>query len=527
MKRIVISILGWMACGLVLAQMSHHESIRKIETVLYYIENGYVDTVDPGKLAEKAIVGMLESLDPHSVYIPKEEVQAMNEPLEGNFEGIGIEFQILQDTVMVVHPIIGGPSEILGIRAGDKIIKVNDTVFAGIKLTNRDVVKKLRGPKGTKVKVSIMRAGNPELIDFVITRDKIPIYSVDAAYMIDKKTGYVKISRFAKETDKEFREAMEKLKKQGLENLILDLQGNGGGYLNTAVQLADEFLDNNKLIVYTLGAHHPKEEYKAINKGVFEKGKLVVLIDEGSASASEIVSGAIQDWDRGLIVGRRSFGKGLVQRPYALADGSFIRLTTGRYYTPTGRSIQKPYDENINKYRSEIYERMKSGELNDSDKIKLPDSLKFKTPAGRVVYGGGGIVPDVFVPIDTSGYSKYYSDLVRKGILNDFVLNYIDKKREELLKSYPDMQTFKSNADMAPIQKELYKFAEEKKLEPNQDQMKISDRWIAMQLKANIARHLYGNYAYFYIINDLNPIYLKGVEVVNSKLFDEMKLSYK
>jgi carboxyl-terminal processing protease len=345
--------------------------------------------------------------------------------------------------------------------------------------------------------------------------------------MIDKKTGYVKISRFAKETDKEFREAMEKLKKQGLENLILDLQGNGGGYLNTAVQLADEFLDNNKLIVYTLGVHHPKEEYKAINKGVFEKGKLVVLIDEGSASASEIVSGAIQDWDRGLIVGRRSFGKGLVQRPYALADGSFIRLTTGRYYTPTGRSIQKPYDENINKYRSEIYERMKSGELNDSDKIKLPDSLKFKTPAGRVVYGGGGIVPDVFVPIDTSGYSKYYSDLVRKGILNDFVLNYIDKKREELLKSYPDMQSFKSNADLAPIQKELYKFAEEKKLEPNQDQMKISDRWIAMQLKANLARHLYGNYAYFYIINDLNPIYLKGVEVVNSKLFDEMKLSYK
>lgn len=509
------------------AQINHNEAVRKIETVLYYIQNAYVDTVQISKLAETAIVSILEELDPHSIYIPKEEVQAMNEPLEGNFEGIGIQFQIFQDTILVLSTILGGPSEQVGIRAGDKIVRVNDTLVAGVKITNREVMKKLRGPKGTKVKVSVLRSGESDLLDFVITRDKIPIYSIDASYMIDKKTGYIKLSRFAKDSDKEFKDAVAQLKKEGMENLILDLQGNGGGYLNTAVELADEFLGDNKLIVYTEGVHQRREDYRAMKSGVFEKGKLIILVDEGSASASEIVSGAIQDWDRGLIVGRRTFGKGLVQKPYVLSDGSFIRLTTARYYTPTGRSIQKPYDKGTTTYRKEIFQRYQSGELSDSEKVHLPDSLKFKTPAGRMVLGGGGILPDVFVPIDTSMYSDYYATLIRKGILNDFSLMLLDKNREKWLAQYPTMKEFKQLFSDTSFFSNLIAYAISREVKQDEEQIRRSERLIQIQLKAMLARNLYGITAYFYIFNELNPVYRKGVELINSEIFKEMKLTNK
>ncbi|HEX4886930.1 MAG TPA: S41 family peptidase [Luteibaculaceae bacterium] len=500
--------------------------LEKFNTLLFQIDRFYTDSVNARKLVDAAIVKVLEDLDPHSVYIPKEEIAAMNEPLQGNFDGIGVEFNIMRDTVFVVNPIPSGPSEKLGIKAGDKIVKVDGVNIAGIGIKNSDVPKKLRGPKGSQVKISIMRDGVSQLLDFNITRDKIPIFSLEASFMATPKTGYIKISRFAATTHDEFVKAVQELKKQGMENLILDLQGNGGGYLKAATDMADEFLSDNKLIVFTQGRSFPKEETKAQNKGNFEKGKLVILIDEGSASASEIVSGAVQDWDRGVLVGRRSFGKGLVQRPFPLPDGSQVRLTVQRYYTPSGRCIQKPYDEGSEAYHKEKYERYSNGELFSIDSIQMPDSLRFLTSLKRPVYGGGGILPDFFVPIDTGEGSAYFSAMIRSGALNQFSLDYLNKNRERLSGTYKDMVDFKKRFEVtAELENEMTNFCANEGIEFNEADFAKSRRWIHLRFKATLARNLYENSAFYYIINDLNESFEKGLEVIEGAEYARMKLA--
>jgi len=390
--------------------------------------------LDMPKLVDKAIVSTLKNLDPHSAYIPKKDVKRADEPLKGSFEGVGITFQLYHDTILVIAPVPGGPSDKVGIMAGDKIIKVNGKDAYGENITNQWVMKHLRGKKGTRVTVDIYRQGVKGLLDFTIIRDKIPLNSIDASFMLTKKTGYIKLNRFAKQSKEEFDKAIDSLKKEGLKNLIFDLRGNSGGYLGTAKNIADEFLSDGKLIVYTEGIHSPRQDLDATNQGAFEKGKLIVLINEGSASASEIVSGAMQDWDRAILLGRRSFGKGLVERPFQLPDGSVVRLTVAHYYTPSGRCIQKPYNKGVDEYYKDFAERMKHGELIHPDSIHFPDSLKYKTSHGRTVYGGGGIMPDIFVPWDSTRYDAMYSTLIRKGVFNAFVNDYLDKNRKHLLK---------------------------------------------------------------------------------------------
>jgi len=503
------------------------DGVRKLDALLTVINYAYVDEVKNEKLVEDAIVGMLEELDPHSVYIPEKELKAMNEPLEGNFEGIGIQFNILKDTLMVVFPIQGGPSEKLGIMAGDKIITIDEENVAGVGLTNSMVRDRLRGKKGTTVDVEIKRRGEKDPIPFTITRDKIPLYSVDAVYMATPEIGYIKVNRFARTTMDEFNKGMAELKEQGAEHMILDLRGNGGGYLQTAVLMADEFLDQGKLIVYTEGDKQKKEEYKATSRGAFEKGKLTILIDEGSASASEIVSGAVQDSDRGMIIGRRSFGKGLVQKSFPLTDGSAIRLTTARYYTPTGRSIQRPYNDGKDVYYKEISRRYNAGELVDRDSIDFPDSLKFYTPNGRMVYGGGGIMPDIFIPLDTSLNTDLNRSLMRRGVYNEFTLTYLDKNRKKLNKEYESLSSFKSNFDInEEFIDKFSSFAEKKNVEWTDSAYTESKKLVDTQLKALLARNLFDTSAYFEIINQLNDSYLEAINVIQSDQFEKAKLEY-
>lgn len=505
------------------------KTIDKFGTLLYYIEQMYVDSVDSEALVETAIKGMLEDLDPHSVYISSEEIQAANEPLNGNFEGIGIQFNLLRDTILVVSPISGGPSEKLGIRAGDQIITVDGENVAGKGINNQDVMRLLKGPKDTHVNVGIRRSGEKDLLDFEIVRDKIPIYSVDASYMINEDIGYIKVNRFARTTMTELREALVKLKSQGMNSLILDLQGNGGGLLNTAIDMADEFLSDNKMIVYTEGRSFPKDETYARREGTFEKGRLVVLIDEGSASASEIVSGAIQDWDRGLIVGRRSFGKGLVQRPLTLPDGSAVRLTVQKYYTPAGRCIQKSYEEGIEAYHREKYERFENGELSSLDNLDLPDSLKFYTNIKhRTVYGGGGILPDIFVPIDTSNSSGYFSSLLRKGITNQFALEYVNTNRDDLSKAYASSDDFVENYSISEeMNKDLIHYAEREGVEFVEEDWNTSKHAIDIRLKALIGRNLFDYTTFYRIINELSPSYRKAIQVLEDGTFEQAKLAHK
>lgn len=500
------------------AQEDDHEIAKhKMETAFEIISQAYVDKLDDNKIVEDGIKGIIKQLDPHSRYISAEKVKEENQKLASDFEGIGIQFNILDDTIMVISPIAGGPSEKLGILAGDKIIVIEEENVAGIGIENSGVRDRLLGPKGTLVKVSIKRRGMKRLIDFVITRDKIPLYSVDASYMVDDKTGYVKINRFASATVKEFRESIDQLKEEGLENLILDLTGNGGGYLFAAFELADEFLSTNKMIVYTEGNASPKRELNASPRGEFEKGKLVILIDEGSASASEIVTGAVQDWDRGLIIGRRSFGKGLVQKPFDLPDGSEIRLTIARYYTPTGRSIQKPYDEGRQSYYEETYNRYYQGELMGNDEADFPDSLKFYTPNNRIVYGGGGILPDIFVPLDTSQNSKYLTEVARKGILNQFALNYVDKHRNSLEKKYDSRMTFKSKFNAEVLITEFVKYAEDEGIPKDDKGLKTSKELLMTQIKALIGRNLWDFGTYYYLFNESRKDFNKAVEIINSE----------
>lgn len=501
---------------------------EKFKTLLTYISQFYVDSVMEDKLVEEAIVSMLEKLDPHSIYIPKEEVEATNAPLKGNFTGIGVRFQILKDTIMVVNTIPGGPSQKVGIREGDKIIKINGENVGGIGIRTDGVRDRLLGDKGTKVNVTIVRRGDKKPHEYTITRDKIPLFSIEASYMARPEIGYIKLSSFAETSMIEFRHAMDSLKQQGMKSLILDLQGNGGGYLHIAHQLCDEFIDGDKLLVYTEGRTFPRRDYTAGTTGSFEKGKLVVMIDESSASASEILSGAVQDWDRGLLVGRRSFGKGLVQKPVNLPDGSMVRITTQRYYTPSGRCIQKPYEEGLEAYHKEKYQRYLNGELTNADSIKIPDSLKFQTRISkREVYGGGGIIPDIFVALDTTYISDYYNDLIRKGIMNSFTLTYVDKNRNKLKKAYPDFKKFNESFKVDDkLIEELKSYAKNEGLEFNEEQFNTSKDHILVRLKAGLAQNIWDYPMFFQIINEVNPSFQKAVEAIEGENFAKYKLAY-
>ncbi len=501
----------------------------KLQALLYQIDHMYVDSVDDNKLVDKAIVAMLGELDPHSVYIPKEDLEEVNEPLKGNFEGVGIQFNIVRDTIYVVDAISGGPSERVGIRAGDRVVTVNDSTVAGPELKNSDVIKLLRGPKGTKVNVGVARAGEKGLLDFTITRDKIPIYSVEAAYMAEPGVGYIKVSRFGATTTKEFSDKLDMLKKQGMKDLVLDLQGNGGGYLRSAIEMADQFLGDRKLIVYTQGRTTPREDTYATNAGKFEKGRLVVMVDEGSASASEIVTGAMQDWDRAVVVGRRSFGKGLVQRPVMLPDGSAVRLTVSRYYTPSGRCIQKSYADGLEAYRHDRIERLHDGELSNADSIHVQDTVKYFTNNKRVVYGGGGIIPDVFVPIDTTLSSAWFAQLVRKGITNTAAINYVDKHRSEVQHAYKDVDAFRKNFTVGnELNEALNTLASKAGIEPDSAGMARSKPLVDLRLKALIARDVWNTSAYWQVINPDNPVdksYDEALRVIKDDNLQRTKLA--
>jgi carboxyl-terminal processing protease len=499
--------------------------VRKYIALMQMIKYAYVDTVNESKLVEKAIIETLKELDPHSVYISKKDLTRANEELVGNFEGIGVQFEILRDTINIVHPIPGGPSARLGIMSGDKIIKIEAENVTGKKITNQFVFDRLRGKKGTKVNISIYRPGKKGLIDFPIVRDKIPINSIDASYMIEPGIGYINLTRFSSTSTTEFMDAMKKLQAQGMNSLILDLRNNGGGYMNIAIELADQFLDAGKTIVYTKGHVSPRENYTSTAAGIFEKGKLVIMINESSASASEIVSGAVQDLDRGIIVGRRSFGKGLVQRPFQLPDSSEVRLTTARYYTPSGRCIQKSYAEGVDKYYEDYVTRLKHGEMENSDSIKFPDSLKFHTSKGRIVYGGGGIMPDVFIPLDTTPFfTDYYMNIRRKNVLNLFVGDYVDQNRKELQKTYPEFNQFDKNFVVDDeFMKKFLALAEKQGVKMNEKEYAVSGSLIRSQIKSLIAEKLWDINASFIVINHDDQEVQKAINVIkNDSLFDKL-----
>ncbi|MCK9413329.1 MAG: S41 family peptidase [Prolixibacteraceae bacterium] len=492
----------------------------KFGRLLRLVETFYVDTTNVGKLTEHAIVDLLGQLDPHSVYITKGEVEEMNQPLEGNFEGIGISFSVIQDTLAVMTTIPGGPSEKVGLRPGDRIIKVNGKNITSIGLKTQDVYGLLRGPKGTTVNLKVTRKGEPDPLDYTIVRDKIPIYSLDAAFMLNPETAFVKLNRFSATTIEEYTTAMNRLGKEGkIKNLVLDLRGNGGGYLGAAYDLANQFLEANKLIVYTVGVHSPRKDYRSTTNGDFLKGNLVILIDEGTASASEIVSGAIQDWDRGVLIGRRSFGKGLVQQPFALNDGSMIRLTTAHYYTPAGRNIQKPYKDIPDNYRNDYFKRYERGELFNKDSISNTDSLMTNTlVTKRRVFGGGGIVPDIFVPLDTSVHYTYFNTLIRKNIFFPFVVKYIDQNRKELISKYPDFQKFRANfAVPGKMLDELMVLGEKSGVKRDEQSVKLLQNAIFRQIRALIARDLYEPGTYFQIMTEDDKEVNKALELLSDQ----------
>ena len=513
-------IAGAFACyfslGTVEAQRTKADSpVRKLNMAEFIINKLYVDKVDEDRLVEQAIIGMLRDLDPHSTYADPEEVKKLTEPLKGNFEGIGVQFNIAEDTLFVIQPVTGGPSEKAGILAGDRIIQVNDTLIAGVKMNTEEIMRRLRGPKGSKVDLKVYRKGVPNLISFTVKRDKIPVHSLDAAYMLDKKIGYVKISRFAATTHKEFMDAMKDLQDQGMKDLVLDLQGNGGGYLHTAIDMANEFLEKGELIVYTEGRRNPRQEFFAKGNGHFRKSRLVVLVDEYSASASEIVTGAMQDWDRAVVVGRRSFGKGLVQRPLDLPDGSMIRLTVARYYTPVGRCIQKPY-ESIEKYNEDLIERYNRGEMMSADSIHFPDSLKYQTrKLKRTVYGGGGIMPDVFVPVDTTAFTMYHRKMSLQGILLKEHFKQFDEHRDEWKAAYLDFQTYLASFEVSDdLMKHYVAAGKAAGVVCSDKEYQSSLPTLKCQIKALIARDLWGINEYICIMNQLDASVKKAVEIL-------------
>ena len=489
MKKVILFLLAIQAFSL-FAQKGNEDVLKmsniKATQTLGMIDYFYVDTTDLNRICEKGIEAMLKELDPHSVFIDKDEVAKMNEPLVGNFDGIGVSFQLLDDTIHVVDVISGGPSEKVGVLAGDKIVKVDDMPATGDTIKNDWVFKHLRGKKGTKVSVSVIRGKSKTPIVFEIKRDKIPINSIDTWFMIDKEIGYIRLNRFAQSSNEEMVQAITELQSEGMQSLILDLRGNGGGYLNVAVDICDQFLSGDKLIVYTKGAKSPRQELKAQKKGLFEQGRLVIMVDESSASASEILSGAVHDWDRGAIVGRRTFGKGLVQRPFDMYDGSRIRLTTSRYYTPSGRCIQKPYDAGVEEYQMDYYNRLSHGELLSADSVHFADSLRCFTSGNRLVYGGGGIMPDVFVPIDTMRASDYMINLRSKGLFNSFALNWTEENREQFLKKAPTYDKFSKEYEKMNVLSEFEKYAEQEGVSRNA----IKKEWVNIMVSDYLKKEM-------------------------------------
>ena len=528
MKKLLFIVLSVALSLPICSQTTSRMAMRKLNLAEYAISQLYVDSVNENSLVESAIIKMLSQLDPHSTYSNPDEVKEMNEPLQGNFDGIGVQFQMMEDTLLVIQPVSGGPSEKVGILAGDRIIAVNDSTIAGVKLSTEDIMKRLRGPKGTKVDLTVLRRDVKDLLHFTVKRDKIPLYSLDASYMIEPGIGYIRVSRFAMTTGKEFLDAMQKLQEKGMVDLILDLQGNGGGYLNAAIDLANEFLGPRELIVYTEGRSEKRSNFFAKGNGHFQQGRLVLLVDEYSASASEIVAGAMQDWDRAVLVGRRSFGKGLVQRPVDLPDGSMIRLTVARYYTPSGRSIQKPYTKSAKdggkavevdyeQYRSDLIVRYNNGELMHADSIHFPDSLKYTTKRlKRTVYGGGGIMPDYFVPMDTTSYTKLHRNLVAKGVINKTVSVYIDNHRKDLQRRYKEFNSFNAGYQVGNDVLDILKQEAEKvKEELTDEEYKLSLPLIRTQLKALMARDLWDISEYYQVINTTNESVVQALRILN------------
>lgn len=521
------------------SQTEREQTTIKFEEVYGYLKSNYVENFDGPSITDAAIVAMLQELDPHTYLIPKEEVEESNSQINGSFVGVGIRFQIMDDTLTVIQTIEGGPCEKVGMKAGDKIVSVDGENIAGVGLKTSMVREYLMGEKGSTVQLGVKRKSDSEALSFDVKRDKIPIHSIPAYYMASDETAYIKITTFARTTSDELRDAILDLKEQGMKNLIVDLQGNGGGLLSVAKYMADQFLDKDKLIVYAKGRNYPKEEYIADDKnyynqnyfgdkkGVFEKGKLVILTDESSASASEIVTGALQDWDRALIVGRRTFGKGLVQRPYKLSDGSILRVTVARYFTPTGRFIQKPYDNGIEAYYEDRLTRYENGEFMHADSIKLPDSLKTKTLIlGRTVYGGGGIMPDVFVPLDTMEVTGLYRKLNSKGIINDFAFSYVDSHRDDLKAKYTEFNTYESdNIVNEAYMQEFWKYAAEEGVEFNEEDYKRSEKLIKTLLKARMASNLWDTSKFYPIYNkNENEIFIKALEIIESDYINKLKL---
>ena len=522
MKYLAAAVICAAATFGISAQYSRSNSASRQQQKLLMVENIvnnlYVDNVDEEKIVENAVRGILENLDPHSSYSTKEETTSSQETMQGSFSGIGIQFNMQKDTLYVVQTIAGGPSEKVGILPGDRFIAVDDSIIAGRKLKNTDIMKRLRGPKGTKVNIKVKRGSNAELLEFRITRDDIPLNSIDAVYMADGKTGYIRLSRFAATSYKEFKDAITKLKKQGMQQLILDLTDNGGGYMQIAAQIANEMLNRGNLIVYTQGRKSPRQNLNADGSGTFRTQKVVVMINQFSASASEILSGAVQDWDRGVVVGRRSFGKGLVQREFLLPDSSSFRLTIARYYTPSGRNIQKPYVKGDREdYDKDIIDRYNHGELQSADSIHFADSLKHTTlRLHRTVYGGGGIMPDVFVPLDTTQYTDYHRRLVAKGIIPQFALRYVDKNRADLKAQYPDAQKFiKEFTVTDEMLNNIVDAGKAEKVDFDKSQFAKSKEMLRTFVKAAIANDLFSTGAYFQIVNEQNYIYKEALSIIN------------
>ena len=517
MKKFLLCLASsLMLTNIAFSQFQMTPGTQKMGLAMYAIKNLYVDNVDENMLVEEGLRGMVKKLDPHSAYMTADEMKEMNEPLQGGFDGIGISFNMMNDTLYVVEVISGGPSEKVGLLPGDRILFVDKESI--VKMANREVMKRLKGPKGTLVTVTVKRRNMPELMDFKIVRDKIPIYSLDASFMVDKKTGYIRLNRFGATTADEFRQAFAELQKQGMTQLILDLESNGGGYMNAADELADEFLPNKKSIVYTEGLHSPRQDNEATAKGCFENGRLVIMIDEYTASASEILAGAVQDWDRGVIIGRRSFGKGLVQRPIPFPDGSMLKLTIARYFTPSGRFIQKPY-ENAEKYSRDLIDRYNRGEMASADSIHFPDSLRTYTLENhRTIYGGGGIMPDVFIPIDTTKYNSLDSVIIRSGVLNRFSMKYVDDHRAELNAKYPNIDTYvaKFQPDQT-LADNLLQFAVNDKVKLTAADSACDKTFILKQLKAFMARDLGKNTDLYKVIWRDNETLMKAIEIINDK----------
>ncbi len=512
-------LIGGILLGVVVARrnggMVFRQSDEKLSRIMKYIHDNYVDTVSGAVLEEKAINGLLEKLDPHSVYITAEEFHEANDPLAGNFEGIGVQFRMERDTITVINPVPGGPSEKLGIRSGDRIVKIEGKNVAGVKMNTTEVMRRLKGPKGTEVDISIFRRGAGGLLNFTITRDVIPTYSMDIAYMVKPGIGYIRLNNFSATTHEEVYNALVQLKESGMKNLILDLRSNGGGYLNAAIEVAGEFLSGKTLIVYTEGMHHDKEVFRSEGNGIFERGKLVVMIDEGSASASEIVAGAVQDNDRGTIVGRRSFGKGLVQEQLNFKDGSALRLTVARYYTPTGRCIQRSYKDGLDAYNNDYMHRFLDGELENPDSIKFPDSLKYKTPGGKTVYGGGGIMPDLYIPIENDSSLRYYNICVNKGLVYQWAFDYTDRNRAHL-QQYKDIDRFDRTFSINDgLYQEFIRYTETKGVKRPKGNLQKSDHYLRTLIKAYIARNILDNEGFYPILNTIDPAIQKAIEEAN------------